>query len=146
MLGYEPTEIESELSIADYTKCAFDLGLIPDQFLEKHNPMFQDGVEVLRPYTTRISCFSNTQFQIVIINNSSAGFSKNDPHWQGTLHTAKILTPDHSKTRVINSTMMAPESAENGANIDLKKFLTTPLVRKRKADGSIEEINQHCLG
>ena len=40
MLGYEPSEVDAELEISDYAKCAFDLGLSPKEFMAKHNPMF----------------------------------------------------------------------------------------------------------
>ena len=33
MLGYEPSEVDAELEISDYAKCAFDLGLTPKEFL-----------------------------------------------------------------------------------------------------------------
>ena len=36
MLGYEPSEIPSELEITDYAKCAFDLKLTPKEFMTQH--------------------------------------------------------------------------------------------------------------
>ncbi len=107
MLGYEPSAVDSELEIADYAKCAFDLGLSPKAFMAKHNPMFRAGHELLRPYSTRIPCFARTEYRIVCINNSSAPLDRDRPRWQGTLHTARILTPDESKRRVLNSTLIA---------------------------------------
>src|SRR6478736_2153469 len=86
MLGYEPSVVDAELEISDYAKCAFDLGLSPKEFLVRHNPMFQAGHELLRPYATRIPCFSRTEYQIICINNSSAPFSHRNAKWQGTLH------------------------------------------------------------
>src|SRR5690606_40362658 len=50
MLGYEPSEVDAELEISDYAKCAFDRGLTPQEFLARHNPMFNAGYEMLRPY------------------------------------------------------------------------------------------------
>ncbi len=134
MLGYEPSDVESELDISDYTKCAFDLGFSPKEFMAQHNPMFQAGYEVLKPYTTRISCFSRTDYQIICINNSSAPFSQDQPRWQGTLHTATILTPDDAKQRIVNSTMIAP--APIGASDEItqsqqREFTTTSVVRRR---------------
>lgn len=137
MLGYEPSDVDAEVEIADYAKCAFDLGITPNDFLAKHNPMFQSGAEMLGPYSTRIPCFSRTDFQILCINNSSAMFSRNPPTWQGTLHTATILTPDESKRRVINSTMIAPArigTPDAISESELEEFLTTPVVRRRGYD------------
>ena len=137
MLGYEPSSVDAELAIFDYSKCAFDLGLSPQDFMAKHNPMFQAGYDLLRPYEVRIPCFSKTDFQIICINNSSAPYSVEQPKWQGTLHTATILTPDESKRRVVNSTMIAsvplgkPEaiSASHQEN-----FIRTSTVRRKGYD------------
>ena len=137
MLGYEPSEVNSELEISDYAKCAFDLGLSPKEFMANHNPMFESGYELLRPYTTRIPCFNKTDFQIVCINNASAAFSPDRPTWQGVLHTATILAPDESKRRVINSTMIASVSAGTSDSItdsQQQEFIATSTVRRRGYD------------
>jgi len=139
MLGYEASEIESEIEILDYAKCAFDLGLTPKEFMTKHNPMFKAGHELLRPYTTRIPCFMANNFQIIFINNSSAPLSSDSAHWQGTLHTARILAPDESKRRIINSTMIA--SVPQGAidQVDetaINHFIHTSEVKRRGYDKS----------
>ncbi len=133
MLGYEPSDVDAELEISDYAKCAFDLGLSPKDFMAKHNPMFQSGYEMLRPYSTRIPCFSRTDYQIICINNSSAPFSRDHPTWQGTLHTATILTPDESRRRVMNSTMIASAAAETRDTItepQQHEFINTSIVRR----------------
>jgi len=137
MLGYEPSEVDAELEISDYAKCAFDFGLSPKQFMASHNPMFQPGYEMLRPYSVRIPCLSRTGYQIICINNSSAPFSQDQPMWQGTLHTATILSPDESKRRVINSTMIA--SVPTGTRDTIteaqqEEFITTSTVRRRRHD------------
>jgi hypothetical protein len=137
MLGYEPSEIPSELEITDYAKCAFDLGLTPKEFMAKHNPMFKSGYELLRPYATRIPCFSPNDFQIVSINNSSAPFSPDGITWQGTLHTATILKPDETKRRVINSTMISRAFSDADALADqtmLEYFIHTSEVKRRGYD------------
>jgi hypothetical protein len=137
MLGYEPSAVDSELEIFDYARCAFDLGISPQQFMAKYNPMFTSGHEELRPYATRVPCFSRTHYQIICINNSSAPCSEASPAWQGTLHTATILTPDDSQQRVINSTMIAavplgtPETVNDAAQAE---FITTSAVRRRGYD------------
>lgn len=137
MLGYEPSAIDSELEITDYAKCAFDLGLTPKEFLVKHNPMFRSGFELLEPYATRVPCFSKTSYQIICINNSSAAYSSSEPAWQGTLHTATILTPNEDERRVINSTMIAsvPKGTLDAVNVnELNEFASTSAVRRRGYD------------
>jgi hypothetical protein len=137
MLGYEPSEVDAELAIADYSKCAFDLGMTPKEFLARHNPMFRAGHELLVPYLTRIPCFSRTNYQIVCINNSYAPFSATDSKWQGTLHTASILLPDENQRRVINSTMIAnlPSGSTDAISAgQLEEFQTTAAVHRKGYD------------
>lgn len=137
MLGYEPSEISSELEISDYSRCAHDLGLSPKDFMAKHNPMFKSGQDSLKPYVTRIPCFSTNDFQIVCINNSSAPLSADGTTWQGTLHTATITTPDESKRRVINSTMIARAPLGSCDLFDesaLQYYIHTSEVKRRGYD------------
>jgi len=137
MLGYEPSEISSELELSDYSKCAYDLGLSPKDFMTKHNPLFKTGQDLLKPYVTRIPCFSTDHFQIVCINNSSAPFSADGTTWQGTLHTAIITKSDESKRRVINSTMIARAPLGSCDLIDeaaIHYFIQTSEVKRRGYD------------
>ncbi|MDG4866438.1 hypothetical protein P8631_00220 [Guyparkeria sp. 1SP6A2] len=133
MLGYEPSEIDSELEISDYAKCAFDLGISPKEFMAEYNPMFKPGYDMLRPYTTRVPCFSKTDYQIVCINNSCAAYSESQLGWQGTVHTATILTPDEMASRIINSTMIASVPAGTADKIgadELNDFVSTSMVSR----------------
>jgi hypothetical protein len=137
MLGYEPSEVDSQLAIADYAQCAWDMGLSPKDFLARHNPIFRAGEDLLRPYTTTIPCFSRRDYQIVCINNSSAPFTASGTTWQGTLHAAKILTPDETKCRVINSTMVvrAPLGTPDKMNAtELAEFTSTTKVHRHGYD------------
>lgn len=137
MLGYEPSTVGSNLQIADYSRCAYDLGITPQEFLERHNPMFQEGFELLRQYIAEIPCFSNGQFQIVCINNSFAAYSSDGPRWQGVLHTAEILTPDDTARRVINSTMIAPVVEGTLGFVskeETEEFVRTSVVHRRGHD------------
>ena len=107
MLGYEPTSVRSEFQIADFSRCACDMGLSPAEFMQQHNPMFSAGAELLRGYVSNITNWHEDCPRIVIINNSLA-----DPGTPGAtygvLHGASIPAPDSQASRVINSTMMAP--------------------------------------
>lgn len=137
MLGYEPTEIESEVALADYSQCARDLNLTPDEFLSRHNPMFAQGAKLLEDYVTKLTAFSNEHFQIILINNSLTPLNGPDAGWQGVLHTATILTPDQSKRRVINSTMLGvfpSGTSESISAADQDQFTTTTLIRRKGYD------------
>ena len=47
MLGYEPSGVHSRLFLADYSRAASDLGIIPQRFLRDFNPMYRRGEELL---------------------------------------------------------------------------------------------------
>ncbi|WP_395738254.1 hypothetical protein [Prosthecobacter sp.] len=107
MLGYEPTSVRSDFHIADFSRCAHDLGITPADFLQKHNPMFSAGAEMLKDYLTTVSDWQESRSRIVVINNCMAEpGAAGGTH--GVLHGATILSPDSGASRVINSTMMAP--------------------------------------
>jgi hypothetical protein len=110
ILGYEPTEIVSQLSIADYSRCAHAMNMTPDTFLEEFNPMYEKGLEKLASYTTNLDEFDHRSYQILVVNNSSTPFSLGKETWQGVLHGAMVLVPagDEGVPRMINSTSIAP--------------------------------------
>jgi hypothetical protein len=137
MLGYEPSEVSSSLALADYAKCAFRLGITPGEFLERHNPMFAAGMDLLAPYVTPLTSFEHRHSQILLINNSMAPYEEQTPRWQGVLHTAEIIDPCESKRRVINSTMLASEplgTSEPVTHEQQAEFIRTTLVRRSGYD------------
>lgn len=137
MLGYEPSEIESELAIADYSWCAYDMGISPQVFLTVHNPMFASGEELLRPYTWRVHGFSNRHAQIVVINNSITPFSGRGSTWQGVLHTATIPHPLSDLRRVVNSSMIVPVPRGMAGVVterEVDEFRNTTIVRRKGYD------------
>jgi hypothetical protein len=137
LLGYEPSAVRAEIRMSDYARCAHDCGLTPRDFLEKHNPMFSAGERLLEPYTTRVTCFSNQRYQVLVINNSSAPYSEDVPRWQGVLHTATITNPDESARRIVNSLMVASVlkgMPEPISVTEQEEFAQTTLVRRAGYD------------
>ncbi|MEM7557677.1 MAG: hypothetical protein AAF394_01015 [Planctomycetota bacterium] len=140
MLGYEPSLVASEFEISDYSRCAHEMGITPAEFLQQHNPMFQNGRDILDGYTTRIPCFNEEHYQILCVNNSSSSYGTSqdsNPGWQGVLHTATISDPDEDCRRIINSTMIAPVSMEASGKLsdaELEQFATTTAVKRRGYD------------
>ena len=127
LLGYEPTPIASRLAIADYSRCAHDLGMTPTEFLDRHNPMFPAGGDLLAEYTTRVSEFDPGQYQVLLINNSSAGFDASNPRWQGVLHQATIPYPCEDAVRAVNSIQLTPAGSSEVVPLtseERERFLT----------------------
>jgi len=106
MLGYEPSLVASRLFLADYTRCAFDLGITPRQFLADYNPMFSQGEQQLALYITEVRQAEPHHFQILLINNSSLSFTPERINPIGVLHKAEIVNPTALKQRVVNSVML----------------------------------------
>ena len=137
MLGYEPSPVSADLAVADYSLCAHDWRLTPEQLLALHNPMFGTGEDVLRPYLTRINCYSNLSHQVLLINNSIAAPSDKQGAWQGVLHTATVHNPSDALRRVVNSTLIASVPAgtpESVSRHEQELFAATDLVRRRGYD------------
>src|SRR5205814_4714013 len=67
----EPSEVHSELAIADYSRAACELGIAPQRFLVEHNPMFAEGERLLAPFVTRLPRFDPTAAQVLLVNNRS---------------------------------------------------------------------------
>ena len=137
LLGYEPSDIGSELLLADYSRCAADLGLTPREFLERHNPMYAAGEQRLTPYLTRVACFRPGHSQLVLINNGLSPPAGEGPGWLGVLHAARVPTPDSQQRRVINSVMAAsvPLGTQPTMRPDqIADFLTTNAVHRRGYD------------
>jgi hypothetical protein len=112
MLGYEPTRVSSQLHIADYSRCADELGLTPLKFLEQHNPMFSSGQEILESHTVTIADWPEHQPRILLVNNSHTA-QRQPRSSPGVLHGATIPTPNLAATRIINSIMIAPARYAN---------------------------------
>jgi hypothetical protein len=113
LLGYEPTEVASRLSLLDYTRCARDCGLTPRQFLDRLNPAFGDNEALLRDYTTDVSAFRPERYQILIVNNSAAGPEGGRRGMLGVLHKAVVPQPCPDRPRYVNSLTLL--TAEPGA-------------------------------
>lgn len=128
MLGYEPSEIDSELLIADYPAYAASRGWSADNFFEHFNPLAPGSDELLANFSTAITSFNRAQFQIVLLNNSDE-----TPRTLGVLHKAIVASPNASKPRVINSMMLQMHSEPLNSTIgqrELHEFLSTSDLSK----------------
>jgi hypothetical protein len=106
MLGYEPTAVRARIDIADYARCAHDLGMTPKAFMAEHNPMFHPADGLLDPYTTQVPGLSPGAYRILCINNASAPYSPDRMTWQGVLHAATIDAAAVTGTRIVNSLLI----------------------------------------
>ena len=99
MLGYEPSDVSSELWIADYARFCNEREISPETFYSDYNPVYFDSGTDLRDYVERVPFRDSQTRKIVLFNNS------NLPDF-GVLHKAVVNKPNHKKSRVINSMML----------------------------------------
>lgn len=102
MLGYEPTEIQSKLSFADYHQLITKENISIDKYYELYNPIFKNSEELLKPFITEVKDFDNRTYKIVLMNNSDLNSNKTF----GVMHKAEIVEKDLNQSRVINSMML----------------------------------------
>jgi adenylate kinase family enzyme len=129
MLGYEPSEIESELHIADYYKYANESNAATKDYLKKFTPIFRDEESELAPYATKVNLVQSDSFTIVLINNSNP---KSAPETLGVHHKAVIVKPDLSKSRIVNSMVlnMLPKGPINDNELNDEEFLNNGVISK----------------
>lgn len=128
MLGYEPTKVRSEFQIADFSRCACDMGLSPAEFMSQHNPMFSAGAELLRNYVSNTTNWYEDCPRIVLINNSIAEPGMHGATY-GVLHGALIPVPDQQASRIINSTMIAPACfVGSDPAMQVREFVSTDQI------------------
>ena len=102
MLGYEPSKVHSRLSLADYSRCAYDLGTEPKRFLDEFNPMYRKGEQLLGRYVTHLPQPEENHSRILLINNSSLPYTETRTNPLGVLHKAEIVNPDESEQRIVS--------------------------------------------
>jgi hypothetical protein len=134
VLGYEPSRVRSRLFLADYSRCAFDLGMEPQQFLRDFNPMFRKGEELLRRHVTELPKAEEGHYRILLINNSSLPFTEARRNPLGVMHKAEIINPTAAERRIVNSIMLvtaAGPSSDQVSDEQLDDFVRTDKVSPR---------------
>ena len=111
ILGYEPSSIQSSVSVIDYSRYCFDNGLSTSEFLKNFNPMYSAGIN-FSPYLKAMSGFNPAKSNIIVINNSSCDCSSQG--MCGLMHLA-VVQPGNG-SRIINTINIADLSlSENAA-------------------------------
>ncbi len=111
MLGYEPSDIESQLSLIDYTRCADDQGLTPAEYLERFNLRADSTKTQLARYAIDATPFNRKHYRIVIINNSRLPITSAPSGMLGVLHKSTVLPHQSGQTRFINTLLMSAADA-----------------------------------
>jgi hypothetical protein len=131
VLGYEPTEVISRVSLMDYSRAAFERGLTPAGFLDCCNPAFGGDAELLRPYTVELTAFDPGHFQILVVNNSQLPHEERHRGMLGLLHHAVIVSPRPDRSRWIDSLLLGVMDAGLSAQ-QLQVFVEEGRAATRK--------------
>ena len=129
MLGYEPTEVKSKLSFADYHQLVTKLDIPVDKYYAFYNPLYQKGVELLKPYISEVENFDKEAYKIVLMNNSDLTSKKTF----GVLHKAEIPEKDLNQPRILNSIMLYLKPMNQPSiksEEDVTEFLKTNSISK----------------
>ena len=129
MLGYEPSEIDSALYLADYYKYAAKSTSATKEYLENFTPIFNDDDALLSPYITKVAPFKKDTYKIILINNSNP---KSNPETLGVFHKATMENIDLNKSRVVNSMLLNMESVndEDSDGENELEFMHTVVVSR----------------
>ncbi|GEQ85109.1 hypothetical protein ULMS_06170 [Patiriisocius marinistellae] len=129
LLGYEPSDIESELQLADYHKYANKAYNTQEDYFNRFTPIFKEDDALLKPFTSKIKSYDNTHYSIVIINNSNP---KSNLETLGLFHKAVILNKDLSKSRIVNSMVLNVVSTDEITEDEKKEsiFLNSTVISK----------------
>jgi hypothetical protein len=131
MLGCEPSRVRSRLFLADYTRAAFDQDINPQRFLHDFNPMYKKGEDLLGRYVTELPQPHDGHSRILIVNNSSLPFTEARSNPLGVMHKAIIVTPDDAEGRIVNSTMLAVDEADEISQEQQQDFVTTDKISQK---------------
>ncbi len=113
MLGYEPSEVRSELYFLDYPQYASDHGMSLDTFFDRFDPLDPSNQTKIESYKKQVSPWIEGHYKIVLVNNCNG---KQDQDLNipglGVFHKAVVPDQDATKTRVVNSMMLELKSGK----------------------------------
>lgn len=127
LLGYEPTEIESSASVADYSKWIQTQGLtVEDYFGDPEVNTAADDSE-LDPVASTLGPFTKNHYRLLLLNN---GKSTTEPAL-GVFHRGEVTASDSNHDRVINSIMLYLDDGAGSAqpsSQEVEAFITTTRI------------------
>lgn len=104
MLGYEPTEIESQVYLGDYSRLIEEEALSLENYLgQRRDVNAQVNDAPLEPYSTALTPFPKRHYRLVLLNNSKSFSEKT----LGVFHRAEVSPSASEADRIINYMMLS---------------------------------------
>ena len=130
MLGYEPTQVESKVYIADYTKLIESQNISLEAYFEGDEGINTAADEKqLNPYVTELSPFSKDNYRLLLLNNSKSFQEKTF----GVFHRGEISQKVDQEDRIINYMMLylCDKEAEEQHSVEaISEFVNTDKVHR----------------
>lgn len=127
ILGYEPTQVDSQVSVADFSKWIETEGMSTETYFEDPQVNTAPNDTDLIPVSTELSPFPKTNYHLLVLNN---GKSSDDPAL-GVFDRGVVSESSDSHERVINSIMLYTDNSTGSAQPseqDIADFVTTNKV------------------
>ncbi len=102
MLGYEPTEVKSNMYIADYSRFIEDQGMTIESYFKGDHETNQPYGNLPKSYITQLPPFVKDHYRLLLLNNSKS-FEKPT---LGVFHAAEIYETLPNEPRILNYMMM----------------------------------------
>ncbi len=99
MLGYEPTQVDSKVYVADYTKYIEDQNMsLADYFGGDQDVNIANSEQLLAPYITELAPFPKDHYRLLLANNSKSFEEKTF----GVFHRGEVPQAIEGADRVLN--------------------------------------------
>lgn len=103
MLGYEPTQVDSKVYVADYTKYIESQNISLEAYFGGNQSVNTASDEqLLEPYITELEPFSKNHYRLLLVNNSKSFEAKT---W-GVFHRGEVLQKLEGEDRTLNYMML----------------------------------------
>ncbi|MEL6535776.1 MAG: hypothetical protein AAFQ98_10210 [Bacteroidota bacterium] len=128
ILGYEPTQVESKVSLADYTKLVEDQGIsLAEYFGGSQEVNTANADPQLQRYVTELAPFPKNHYRLLLLNNSKSF----ETTTYGVFHRGEVLQKVAGEDRILNSLMLYTTTLEEEdphTPQEVNNFVTTEHV------------------
>ena len=130
ILGYEPSKVDSRVSVADYSQLIADKKLSIEVYFEANTEVniFNKNWD-LAPYATELKPFPKENYRLLVLNNSKSFKEATF----GVFHRGEVLQKSEQEDRILNSIMLYRAdkgTAEQFNEEAVSDFITTDVVHR----------------
>lgn len=130
MLGYEPTQVDSRVYVADYSKFIESQEVsLETYFGGDQDVNIAENEELLISYTTVLTPFPKDHYRLLLLNNSKSFEEKTF----GVFHRGEVSKKNNDEDRIINYMMLylGDQSLEESQNsLIVEDFINTNKVNR----------------